>query len=211
LADIFTTIILKLQEMGAFNFLFPFMLTTAIFYGLLRKSKIFMVEKKEFRTDKDGNKEEITVETGTSVNAVIALVAGFLVWAYPILMGVDIEQEFSRFFMQSMIVTLIFIVTLMIIGMILPPDVPSQIGDALQGKPVLAVLVIALVLGVVIFIMSGLLNLIVGPLIVRLNITNDLLLTIVVLILLVAPLIFVFREGGGSQSSGGGNSGGSDS
>ena len=58
MSDLFVDVIKKLQDIGAFNFLFPYILTSAIFYGLLRKSQIF------------GKPDE-----NVAVNGVIAIVA----------------------------------------------------------------------------------------------------------------------------------------
>jgi len=199
MVDIFTIVIKKLQEMGAFNFLFPFMLTTAIFYGLLRKSKLFSMTKTEYRRDSK-TKQQIAEEVivGGSVNAVIAIVAGFMVWAYPILSGINIEQQLSAFFMQGIIVTLVFIVVLMLTGLFLPPDLPKQLQEQfLKGNKVGIILVLAVIVGVIILVTSGLLNLVVGPIFMKINFANDTVLTVVVLGLLILPLIFIFREGKG--------------
>ena len=198
MVDVFTIVIKKLQEMGAFNFLFPFMLTTAIFYGLLRKSKLFSVTKKEYKRDKGGKQITEEVEVGSSVNAIIALVAGFMVWAYPILSGVNIEQQLSMFFMQGTIATLVLIVVLMLTGMFLPPDLPKQLQDLFFKNNKLgvgAILIIAAVVGIIILVTSGLLNLIVGPIFTKIDLGNDTVLTVVVLGLLILPLIFIFKEG----------------
>jgi len=194
--DVFIIVIKKLQEMGAFNFLFPFMLTTAIFYGLLRKSKLFTIRKKEYRRDKSGKQTEEEVEVGSSVNAVISLVAGFMVWAYPILAGINIEQQLSMFFMQGIIVTLVLIVVLILTSMFLPPDLPKQLQEQfLKGNKVGIILIGAVIVGVIILVTSGLLNLIVGPIFTKINLGNDTVLTIIVLGLLILPLIFIFKGG----------------
>ena len=197
MADVFTIVIQKLHDMGVFNFLFPFMLTTAIFYGLLRKSKIFSATRK--------TAEGKEIEVSQSVNAVVALIAGFMVWAYPILQGVDVEAQLSNFFMQGTIVTLIFVISLMILGMFVPPDLPKQLQEQFFKDNRLGaglILVIALVLGVVIFITSGLVNMIVGPVLPRINLylSNDIFLTVIVLALLIVPVIFIVR---GSEGTGG--------
>jgi len=214
LDDVFTIVIKKLQELGAFRFLFPFMLTTAIFYGLLRKSGIFTI-KKMIRVE--NMKELQPFESGTSVNAIIALVAGFLVWAYPIIRGINIEEQLSMFFMQGLIVTLVFIVILVLTSLFMPPDLPKQLQEQfLKGNNAAWIVIVAAVIGVIILATSGLLDLIVGPIIIRLNIndimSNDLVLTIVVIVvLLVVPLVFIFKgdkepNGGVATSSGGGQS-----
>ncbi len=200
MVDVFTIVIKKLQEMGAFNFLFPFMLTTAIFYGLLRKSKLFSVTKKEYRRDKGGKQMTEEVEVGSSVNAIIALVAGFMVWAYPILAGINIEQQLSMFFMQGTIVTLVLIVVLMFTSMFLPSNLPKQLQEQfLKGNKVGIILIGSVIVGVIILVTSGLMNLIVGPIFTKIDLGNDTVLTVVVLGLLILPLIFIFREGKGDD------------
>jgi len=196
MVDVFTIVIKKLQEMGAFNFLFPFMLTTAIFYGLLRKSKLFSVTKKEYRRDKGGKQMTEEVEVGSSVNAIIALVAGFMVWAYPILAGINIEQQLSMFFMQGTIVTLVLIVVLMFTSMFLPSNLPKQLQEQfLKGNKVGIILIGSVIVGVIILVTSGLMNLIVGPIFTKIDLGNDTVLTVVVLGLLILPLIFIFKGG----------------
>lgn len=202
MADVFTIVIKKLQELGAFNFLFPFMLTTAIFYGLLRRSKIFMSMKKEYITINRETKEkrEYEMEVGSAVNAVVAVIAGFMVWAYPILAGVNIEQQLSTFFLQGAVVTLIFVIALMILGMFLKPDISEQLHELIfkDGKLGLsAIIIIAIGVGVLVFVTSGLMGLITGPIVASIDLSNDTVLTVVVLGLLILPLIFIFREAGG--------------
>ena len=211
MADVFTIVIKKLQELGAFNFLFPFMLTTAIFYGLLRRSKIFMSMKKEYITINRETKEkrEYEMEVGSAVNAVVAVIAGFMVWAYPILAGVNIEQQLSTFFLQGAVVTLIFVIALMILGMFLKPDISEQLHELIfkDGKLGLsAIIIIAIGVGVLVFVTSGLMGLITGPIVASIDLSNDTVLTDVVLGLLILPLIFIFREGG-SDSVPSGNGG----
>lgn len=191
--DVFTIVIKKLQEMGAFNFLFPFMLTTAIFYGLLRKSKIFSLTHKVIDSS---TQKEIEVEASTAVNAIIALVAGFMVWAYPILNGVNVEQQLSRFFMQGIMATLSVILILLIASLFMPPDLPKQLHEYLFKNNKIAasaIVIMSAVIAVIIFISSGFLNMIVSPIIAKINIENDTILTFVVLGLLILPLIFIIR------------------
>jgi ABC-type nickel/cobalt efflux system permease component RcnA len=108
-ANAFETVILKMRDLGMFQFLLPFMLTATIFYGLLRKSKIF---GEEFRA--------------ITVNAVVALVAAFMVWAAPIILGVNIETGLAAFFLQGMSATLILLVGLMMTSMFFPPDLAAE-------------------------------------------------------------------------------------
>lgn len=184
MADIFTAVIERLRSIGAFNFLFPYMLSSAIFYGLLRKSQVF------------GKPEE-----NAAVNAVIALIASFMVWSYPIIAGIDIETHLVYFFTQGMVVMLVFMVTLMIAGMFLPPDLPGHLSkNLLQGNKSVAVILVGLFFGFVIVISSGLWNAVLGP--GLLEISNDIFITIVVIIILIVPFIFMLWPTKGEKKGG---------
>lgn len=178
--DIFRNAIFKLQEIGAFNFLFPYLLTTAIFYGLLRKSKIF--------GEPDRN---------VAVNAVIALVSAFMVWAFPILRGVDVETQLSTFFMQGMVVILVLMVGLMLVGMVLPEDLPNKLWEKWKDKSGMptVILILSIVIGVVIFVTSGLIGIFLTPDVLA-TIPSDVLLVLGVIIVLVIPLFWIMSPGG---------------
>lgn len=142
MANAFETVILKMRDLGMFQFLLPFMLTTTIFYGLLRKSKIF---GEEFRA--------------ITVNAVISLVAAFMVWAAPIILGVNMETSMSAFFLQGTTATLVVLVGLLMTSMFFPPDLAAEFKslEILKrhgGK----FIVIGLVLAVALVVSSGLIN-----------------------------------------------------
>ncbi len=88
--------ILALRSLGFFQFILPFIMSSAIFYGLLRKSKLF------------GDPEK-----NVAVNASIALGAAFFIWAYPILLGVNIETQLAYFMFTGfvgMLSTLVFLI-----------------------------------------------------------------------------------------------------
>lgn len=130
------TAILKLQELGFFTFILPFLLVAAIFYGLLRKSQVF------------GKPED-----NTAVNAIVALIAGFMVWAYPVITGVVTEQLLADFFFKSSIITLVVMLGLLITGMFMPADLPKLIGEKLGTSKGLPVIIIGAV--VVIGVAAG--------------------------------------------------------
>jgi len=172
--DVFTPVIERLQEIGAFNFLFPYILTSAIFYGLLRKSQIF------------GKPQE-----NVAVNGVVALVAAFMVLAYPILSGVSIEGLLPAFFMQGLVVLLVFMIVLMIMGMFLPPDLPKVLSEGLfQGNKALALLLIGGILGFLILFLSGLSTVLLGKQVIG-ELSPDIINIAVIILLLVVPIIFI--------------------
>jgi len=85
------------QNYGIFNFLLPFLLTFSIFYGILRKSKIFGSDEKAER-----------------INTIIAFVAAFYILIFTPA-GTTLTSFFANFFGWSVIVLL----TLFIFGTIL--------------------------------------------------------------------------------------------
>ena len=175
MADVFTNIIFKMKEIGAFNFLFPFMLTSAIFYGLLRKTKIF-------GTDSDRN---------VAVNGVIALSAAFMVWAFPILRGVDVETQLSTFFMQGMVVILVFMIGLMVIGLVMPEDLPAKLWEKWKTTNTPTVLfLVGISVAVVIFIASGLVSIFVTPEAIS-AIPTDILFAVGMIFVMIIPLIWI--------------------
>jgi len=128
--------------MGAFNFLFPFILTSAIFYGLLRRSQIF-------------GKPEETV----AINGVIALVAAFMVWAYPILTGIDIETQLSKYFFFGTVSLLTIVIGLLAGSMILPEGIGKFLGEKVEkGRSAIlaGILIMGLLIGLGILVASGL-------------------------------------------------------
>jgi hypothetical protein len=177
MADIFVAVIEKLRDIGAFNFLFPYILTSAIFYGLLRKSQIF--------GDPDKN---------VAVNGIVAIVAALMVLAYPILSGVSIEGLLPPFFMQGLAVTLVFMIALMIMGMFLPPDLPKVLADGLlRGNKAGAVLLVGIFFGFLILFLSGLGNVLLGPQVLT-TLPEDTVTILAIILLIIVPILLITWE-----------------
>jgi len=181
MADPFTLVIMKLRDLGFFTFLLPFILVAAILYGLLRKSQIFGPP-----------------ERNVAVNAVIAIVASFMVWASPVIAGINIEQELARFFAQISVATIVLMVAILMAGMVFQPNLPEQVGKQLGGRFLGVFLVAGILLGITILITSGLTT-VFFPEGAFAGIDQDLLIGIatVVSLLVIVGLIVVFvsREG----------------
>jgi len=181
----FETAILKMKEFGMFQFLFPFMLSAAIFYGLLRKSQIFG----------DPNKN-------VAINAVVALVAAFMVWSYPILAGVDVETQLTNFFTQGMSATLIILLGLLISSMFFKPDLAEQLSALFpKGSKVWSVVLIAgILIGGGILLSSGMINVFIPQATGGLGgiggLSEDTILTIGVVLLLAVTVVVVVFAGG---------------
>jgi hypothetical protein len=112
----FEPVILRLWELGFFQFILPFMVTSAIFYGLLRKTQLFGPPEKN-----------------VAVNGVVAMAMAFWVWAAPIIAGIDIWTEMVVFFTQTLIAMLGFIVGLSIVGMFAPANLPEHLSKVFGG------------------------------------------------------------------------------
>jgi hypothetical protein len=136
--DLFGNLVRMIQAYGILDFYLPFLLTFAVFYGLLTKVKIFSIKENE------------KVEPNRPINAIIAVVAAFYVIAYtPV--GLKFSEFMSTFFTQTIMAALVSLVG---IGLIV------GIGSAVGWKPecwygkftISAILVAAIIL---IFFASG--------------------------------------------------------
>jgi len=178
--DVFTPVILKLQEIGAFNFLFPFMLVSAVTYGLLRKSQIF------------GPPDE-----NMAVNGVVALMISFMVWSIPITMGINMEEQLGSFLMHGFTVTMVLLVAIMLMGMFAPPNLPEHlVKTALAGNKFWAIMLLTLFLALLAFATSGAYRILLPQGFAGSGLGTELATTIGVLILLIVPLIFIAWGGG---------------
>jgi hypothetical protein len=175
----FELVILRLKDLGFFTFLLPFILVAAILYGLLRKSQIFGPP-----------------ERNVAVNAVVAIVASFMVWAAPVIAGINIEQELARFFIQSMVATLVIMMAVLAAGMFFGPDLPKTIQDKLGVKYLGGLLVGGILIGITLLVTSGLTSVFFpegfG------GISEDVVIsiaTILILVIIIAVIVvFVSRE-----------------
>jgi len=172
----FEIAILKLQALGFFTFLLPFILTAAIIYGGLRRSQLF------------GEPER-----NVAVNAVVAFVISLFVWAAPIILGIDIETKLSAFFIQGFSVSLIVIIALILAGMFFQPDLAKSLSDKIKA-PVFwgGIIIVALIVGGVILVSSGLSS-VLFPRGIGVNLSSDVVISAIVLIALVASVALIVR------------------
>jgi hypothetical protein len=183
--DPFTTTILRLQKLGFFKFLLPFIFTSAVFYGLLRKSQIF------------GPPERNVV-----VNGVVALSAAFMILARPITQGIDPEKLWAAYFVQSSSAFLVAMVGIMIAGMVFPADLPGQLSKVFGGGKWSVVLVGGLIVGLIILFTSGLSEIFLPGGTAPTWLTEDTLLSIgVVIVLAITVIVIMFFVGAGEKKS----------
>lgn len=176
----FEIAILKMSELGVFQFVLPFMLSSAIFYGLIRKSQIFGPPEKN-----------------VAVNAVVALVASFMVWAAPIIAGINMTQQLVAFFTQGMSATLVILVGLLIASMFFPPNISEQLSKAFgeKGRVWGIIIVAAILVGGGVLFSSGLIT-VFFPEGVQIALSSDIFITVAILLLLVITVLVIIVPGG---------------
>lgn len=173
MASPFEIVIGRLKDLGFFEFLLPFLLSSAIFYGLLRRSQIFGPPEKN-----------------VAVNAVVALVAAFMVWAYPVLIGVSIETQLSQFFFSGVTILLTVMFFLLIVSMV---PIEGGLGKVLEekfkkGGLFLTFIIIGVIISIGILISSGLTNTF-FPQSIAGGISQDIIMTIIVVVLMAVTVI----------------------
>jgi hypothetical protein len=181
MANMFETVILNMRDAGMYQFLLPFLLSMAFFYGLLRKSKLF------------GDPKETV-----SLNAVVAIVASFMVWSAPIVLGIDIEQNMAGFFVQAMTGMVVLVVGLLITSLFFPPDLTKELSAALNmSRWGAAFLIFGILIAVTILISSGLVNVFLpeGWRFSLSDISVDAVSQIFVIVLIIGAIVFIVWGG----------------
>ncbi|MEK6910037.1 MAG: hypothetical protein AABW61_03105, partial [Candidatus Aenigmatarchaeota archaeon] len=172
----FETAILKLQSLGFFQFLLPFILTAAIIYGGLRRAQLFGEPEKN-----------------VAVNAIVAFVISLFVWAAPIILGIEIEAKLSSFFIQGFSMSLIVLIALVLAGMFFPPDLAKSLGDKIKAPYFYgAIIIVALIVGGVILVSSGLAT-VLFPKGIGVKVSSDVFISIAVIIALVVSVAVIVR------------------
>jgi len=134
----FELVATKLGETGFYVFFVPWAVTTAILWGLLKKSQMF----------------------SDSVNAIISISLSFLVWAY--LIGpssVAIADAAAVFMMQAGVLLAIFIFALIGSSMFYPEMTKFLIENFTSRSMFFIILALLFTL----FFTSGLYNVLAGP------------------------------------------------
>lgn len=105
--NIFAPIISKLIEFGFYDVLL-FAFSLALFYALLKKSKV--------------------LGESTAINGLIAFVGAFLVFGYPVLVGISLTLPLTVFFTQAIVWILMIFVGL-ILASLFYPDLPKMLAE----------------------------------------------------------------------------------
>ena len=133
MADIFKPVIEKMVDLGMGN-LFIFMLGAAVFYALLKKSQVL------------GESEMI--------NGIISILAAFMIFWFPSLIGMSLVVPMTQFFTQSLVI-LLFLVFAFMASSMFYPDLQKVLGEMFTRRSTLWVMIVG---GILLFITSGLIQ-----------------------------------------------------
>jgi len=175
MANPFMTISERLLDLGFFNFFLPWLITTAMFYGMLKKSGMFKSE---------------------GITAILSLSIGFFVWSYLSLGGMDLSKPLSTFFMQGSAIMLVVIIGV-VASSVFYPDFTGVLKEHFSSRNMVWV-IIALFFGL--FFTSGLSGILAGQPTPSGTAKHDVALLVnIIVILLILTLILVgsTRAGGG--------------
>lgn len=126
----------RLAEYGFFGFMLPWLITTAIFYGLLKKSGIFPSEM---------------------INGILSISVAFFIWGYLISpVAVELTTPLSTFFTQLSVIVVVFLFGLVGVSMF-HPDLGETLANLVKGGGFIWVGVVVVV---ILLFMSGLSGLI---------------------------------------------------
>ena len=131
MANPFEIVVQKMVELGFYDYLFPFIISAAIFYALLRRSRIL----------------------GESVvtNSFVALSLSFMILGFPILVGFSFATPLATFFTQATAWILIFVVG-MILASVFYPDLTKVLSEQFTKRTTVYEM---LAVGVALFVTSG--------------------------------------------------------
>ncbi len=132
MANPFEIVVQQLIDLGFYNFLFPFIITAALFFALLKKSKI--------------------LGESVSINAAVSLSVAFLVFGFPVLAGISLATPLATFFTQVTVWILIIVVGL-VFASFFYPDLTGFLSKMITSRTMLFEMI---TLGVALMIISGL-------------------------------------------------------
>lgn len=134
----FEIVVQNMVNLGFYNFIFPFIITSAIFYALLRRSKVFG--------------ESIVV------NAVVSLSIAFMIFGYPVIAGVSLATPLATFFTQATVWLLIIFVGI-IIASLFYPNLSDMLTKQMTHRTTLFMMI---ALAIALFVTSGLVTVFTG-------------------------------------------------
>ncbi len=136
----FDAVVQTMINLGFYNFIFPFIITAAILYALLRKSKV--------------------LGESVVINAVLALSVAFMIFGYPVIVGVSLATPLATFFTQATVFIIIVFVGFMLASLFYP-NLGTFLTERIKSRSILFLMV---VLAIALFVTSGLITVFVGNL-----------------------------------------------
>lgn len=130
--NVFEHLTQQLVGIGFFTYFVPFVIVTAIFYALLKKSRI--------------------LGDSVFVNGMVSISAGLLVFGAPILIGIDISRTLSLFFIQAFSFLLVFFIGVLISALFYP-NLLKVLEETMKRRTTMYAM---LAIGLALFILSGL-------------------------------------------------------
>jgi amino acid transporter len=181
-------LIKALQTQGVFEIYLPFLLTFAIFYGLLRKIGIFKVVSGQ--PGQQGQEDS----TANKISAVVAFVAAMYITIFSPA-AIPISKFFANFFTQSSIAIVVLMITIMMLAMFFSlPFLGNEKYEFVET--IIHWLVIgALLVAIGMFISSGGVQLFANVLPPNMYISSEDLALIILVIVTIIIIWSLLREG----------------
>lgn len=159
----------RMAEIGFYDFLLPWMITAAVFWGLLKRSNLF---------------------ESPGVNAIVALAASFFLWGYVIgVASINVGGVMSTFMTQLSLILVAFLFVVVGATMFYP-----SIGDLYESVKGSQWIIMSLVIGILLVVLSGML----GPVFSRLQFTGrsgDVMVIVLGISLFVMLIIVAAAQG----------------
>ena len=185
------TLITGAKEYGIFDFFLPFILTFAIFYGLLIKTKIF-----------GQGEDKQPTRFNKTISMVISLVAAAYVMIYtPV--GITLSTFFANLFGQTLVVVMSLLAFLIVMYLLMNVLQPGATWNAKKFGWI--VVIAALVLGAGVFISSGGAAIFPGipsPITINLGNIDPGTLSVIVVVVLIGVVIYFLSRGEGDNERG---------
>ena len=134
MANVFETLVTRLINVGFYDFLL-FLFSLTFFFAILKKTKVL-------------GESPIT-------NGIIAFVAAFLIFSFPMITGIassEVTFSFTNMFAQIMMWGFVFMIA-MLIASFFYPDLPKLLGEQFGESK--TILYMTIILGIAITLLSG--------------------------------------------------------
>jgi len=171
----FQLIVDRMVELGAINFLIPWIITATIFWALLNKSKVF---------------------ESSMVNAILSISVAFLVWGYLISpLAITLGKSLSIFIAQGLVIIIVFLFALLGASMFYP-KFGETLTTAFKSRTMIWIFIAIFVGGL--FFTSGLYKVLMpGPM--PNGKQGDVTILIVILIALIIGILILVGVKSGTE------------